>query len=87
MPDRYADLSFENPDGADFSLVWVKGGRASISVGGDQPMDQPPCAITLDRARLIKLAGHIVAGLAAVGECEISAVYAELTDAYQQGAL
>ncbi len=60
--DPYADFSATDDAGAELSLVWVgEGGDARISVGGDQPMDQPPCSILLG-ARTLKLLAEIILG-------------------------
>jgi hypothetical protein len=57
--DPEADLSIATPDGSDLSIAWVRDG-ATISVGGDQPMDQPPCRITLNRTQLLEIAIYIL---------------------------
>jgi hypothetical protein len=59
--DPEADLRIATPDGADLSIVWTQTG-ATISVGGDQPMGQPPCRITLTRLQLIDIALYIIKG-------------------------
>jgi hypothetical protein len=57
--DPEKDLNMAAPDGADLSIVWTETG-ATISVGGDQPMDQPPSRITLTNSQLISLAAYIL---------------------------
>jgi hypothetical protein len=59
--DPEADLRIAASDGADLSIVWTETG-ATISIGGDQPMDQPPCRITLDRKQILDLGRYIYDG-------------------------
>jgi hypothetical protein len=55
MTDPYADFTATDADGAELSIVWVKGGGARISVGGNQPLDQPPCSRLLGPRTLLAL--------------------------------
>jgi hypothetical protein len=59
--DPEANLNIATPDGADLSVVWTQKG-ATISIGGDQPMDQPPCRISLNNTDLANLALYILRG-------------------------
>jgi hypothetical protein len=59
--DPEENLNIATPDGRDLSIVWTKAG-ATISIGGDQPMGQPPCRITLTRLQLIDIALYIIKG-------------------------
>jgi hypothetical protein len=58
-PDE--DLHVATPDGSDLSIVWTQTG-ATISIGGDQPMDQPPCRIRLDLTQLRDVADYLLRG-------------------------
>jgi hypothetical protein len=57
--DPEENLNIATPDGRDLSIVWTKAG-ATISIGGDQPMDQPPCRIMLDRQQILALGIYIL---------------------------
>jgi hypothetical protein len=59
--DPEEDLNIAAADGADLSIVWTETG-ATISIGGDQPMDQPPSRITLNLTQLRDLADYIQRG-------------------------
>jgi hypothetical protein len=59
MTDFYAT----HPAGADISIVWLDDGGAFIRVGGDQPMDQPPCSIRRSREEMAALRDHLDAEL------------------------
>jgi hypothetical protein len=45
--DPWADLSLTDASGAYLSWVWLADGSVQLSIGGDQPLDQPPCSIKL----------------------------------------
>jgi hypothetical protein len=63
--NAYADLTLADAQGGDLSLVFIAGGGARLYVGGDQPMDQPPCSVKLSRDQLARLADRIYRGLVA----------------------
>ena len=64
--DPWADLSLTDASGAYLSWVWLADGCAQLSIGGDQPLDQPPCSIKLTpemQAQIAAIAsGHSVPG-------------------------
>ena len=60
MKDPYPIFTATDDAGAELSLVWADGG-ARIYIGGDQPMDQPPCSILLGD-RTLKLLAEIILG-------------------------
>lgn len=69
----YHDLTFRQRDGSELGVDWLRDGGAEISVGGDQPGDQRPCATILPRADLVRLAAHILVGLIRGAECGYTA--------------
>jgi hypothetical protein len=64
MSDPYADYTVADDSGAELSIVWVQGGGARIYIGGDQPLDQPPCSILRSREEMVALRDYLNAQLA-----------------------
>jgi hypothetical protein len=59
MTDPYADFTARDSDGAELSIVWVKGGGARITIAGDQPLNQPPCSILRSCDEMIALRDYL----------------------------